>query len=150
MLHESHVPIDINTTKFHNIVGNLSTLCALSFKTTNIPEVDPNHTLPLRIAIMVSNFFLKRVMIDNGSTLNICTLKFIKQLGYTKANIINEVITIKAYVNLERTTGWTIMFPIRFGPVSQEIIFHVVNFKLPFNILLNHSWIHAMKVIRST
>ena len=103
-LHESHVPTDINATEFRNLVGHLSTPCALSFKTTDIPEVEPDHTLPLRIAIMVSQFAVKRVMVDNGSALNICTLKFIKQAGYTEVDIINEVITIKAYANLEKIT----------------------------------------------
>ena len=117
---------------------------------TNIQKVEPDHTLLLRIAIMVSNFVVKRVMIDNGSTLNICTLKFIKQVGYTKANIINEVITIKAYDNLEITIEGTILFPIRVGPTTQEIFFHVVDLNLPFNILLGLLWIHVMKAIPST
>ena len=112
--------------------------------------VEPDQTLPLHIAIMVSIFAVKRVMIDNGSALNICTLKFIKQAGYTEANIINEVITIKAYDNLERTTEGTVLLPIKVGPVIQETIFHVVDLNLPFNILLGCPWIHAMKAVPST
>ena len=50
VLHEFRVPTDINATKFRNLVGNLSTPCALSFKTTDIPKVEPDHTLPLHIA----------------------------------------------------------------------------------------------------
>lgn len=99
---------------------------------------------------MVSNFFVKRVMIDNRSALNIYTLKFIKQVGYIEANIINEVITIKAYENLERTTEGTILLPIRVGPATQETICHVFDLNLPFNILLGHPWIHVMKAIPST
>ena len=142
-LHESHVPIDINAIEFCNLVGHLFTLCALSFKTTDIPEVEPNHTLPLCITIMVSYFSIKRVMIDNGSALNIYTLKFIKQASYTEANIINKVITIKAYDNLERTTEGTILLPIRVGPATQEKNCHVFDLNLPFNILLGHLWIHG-------
>ena len=114
-LRESRIPSDINATEFHNLVGYLSASCALSFKTTNILVVEPDQTLPLRIAVMVSNFVVKRLMIDNGSGLNSCTRKFIKQVGYTEADIINEVITIKAYDNLEHTTEGTILLPIRFG-----------------------------------
>ena len=111
----------------------------LSIKTIDIPEVEADHTLPLPISLMVSNFVVKRVMIDNGSALNICTLKFIKQAGYTEADIINEVITIKAYGNLERTIKKTILLPIRVGLATQETIFHVVDLELPFNIsLVNH------------
>ena len=108
------------------------------------------YTLPLRIAIMLANFAVKRVMIDNGSALNICTLKFIKQAGYTEADIISEVITIKAYDNLERTSEGTILLPIKVGPVIQETLCHVIDLNLPFNILLSHPWIHAMKAIPST
>lgn len=78
---ESCVPSDINATDFFNLVGHLSSSCALSFKPTEIPVVEPDHTLLLHKAIMVSNFAIKRVMIDNGSALNICTLKFINKLG---------------------------------------------------------------------
>jgi hypothetical protein len=115
-----------------------------------MPVVKPDHIFPLLIAIMVSNFSMKRVMIDNGSALNICTLKFIKQAGYTKADIISEVISIKAYDNLERTTEGTILLPIKVGPVIQETLFHVVDLNLPFNILLDCPWIHAMKAVPST
>ena len=69
-LHESHVPIDFNTTEFQNLVGCLSTPCALSFKTTNIPKVEPNHTLPLYIAIMVSNFCIMALKSPSMLTLN--------------------------------------------------------------------------------
>ena len=135
---ESRVPSYINATDFRNLVGHLSSSCALSFKPTNIPMVEPDHTLTLRIAILTSNFAVKRVMIDNGSALNICTLKFIKQAGYTEADIINEVITIKAYDNLERTTEGIVLLPIKVGPIIQETICHVVDLNLPFNILLGH------------
>lgn len=89
-------------------------------------------------------------MIDNGSALIICTLKFIKQTGYTKAYIISEVITIKAYDNLERTTEGTIFLPIKVRPVIQETLYHVIDLNLSFNILLGCPWIHAMKSIPST
>ena len=99
---------------------------------------------------MVSNFEVKQVMIDNGSALNICTLKFIKQAGYIEVDILHEVITAKAYDNLERTIEGTILLPIKVGPEMQEKICHIVDLNLSFNILLSHSWIDAMKVVPST
>lgn len=131
-------------------MGHLSTSCVLSFKPSNILEIKLDHTLPLYIIVMVFDFIVKSVMIYNGSSLNLCTLRFIKQVGYTEANIINEVITIKSYEKLERTTKGTLLFPIRFSPDTQEALFHVVDLNLPFNILLGWPWIHAMKDISST
>lgn len=136
-LHDSHVLTDIKTTKFHNLVGHLFTSCALSLKTLDIPIVDLDHILPLCIVVMVSNFVFKRVMIDNGSALNLCTLKFIKHVRYNEANILNKVITIKEYDNLEQTTKGTIILPIRVGPTTQETICNVVYLNLEHNILLS-------------
>ena len=99
---------------------------------------------------MVSDFAVKCVMIDNGLALNLCTLKFIQQVGYTEAYIINEVITIKVYDNLECTTEGTILLPLRVSPATQEILSHIIDLNLPYNILLGHPWIHAMKAIPST
>ena len=89
-------------------------------------------------------------MMDNELNLSLCTLNFIKQEGYTEVDIINEVITIKAYDNLECTTEGTILLTIRVGPATQETLCHVVDVNLPFNILLGRPWIHAMKAIPST
>lgn len=55
-LHESHFPSDINAIEFRNLVGHLFISCALSFKPSGVPEIGPDHILPLYIAIMVSDF----------------------------------------------------------------------------------------------
>ena len=77
-LHESHIPTNVNATKFQNLVGHLSASYTLPFKTSDIPTIKADHILLLQIAMTVSKFVVKWVMIDNGSALNICTLKFIK------------------------------------------------------------------------
>lgn len=75
VLHESRIPTDINAIEFRNLVGHLSTSCALSFKTSNILFIELGHILPLSIAIMVSNFEDKSVMIDNDLALNLVGIK---------------------------------------------------------------------------
>lgn len=77
-LQESRVPIDINATNFKNLVGHLDASSVVSFRNSDIPAIESDHILPLHIIFMVSNFVVKHVMIDNGSTLNLCTLKLIK------------------------------------------------------------------------
>jgi hypothetical protein len=71
-------------------------------------------------------------------------------LGCAEANITNEIIIIKAYDNLERTSEGTIILPIHVGPVIQETLCHVVDLDLPYNILLGRPWIHSMQAVPST
>lgn len=40
--------------------------------------------------------------------------------------------------------------PIRVGPTIQNIMFHVLDLYLSYNLLLGHPWIHAMRVVPST
>ena len=82
-------------------MGHLFISFVLSFKPSNVPKIDLDHILSLYIVNMVYDFIVKRFMIDNGLALNLSTLMFIKQEGYTKEDITNEVITIKAYINLK-------------------------------------------------
>lgn len=52
----------------------------------------------LAIVIILSDITIKRVMIDNGLALNLCTFSFIKQEGYVEANIIDEVIILRPMI----------------------------------------------------
>ncbi|KAH9301957.1 hypothetical protein KI387_013540, partial [Taxus chinensis] len=52
---------------------------------------------------------IKWVLVDNESRLNICTLKLVKQLGHTKADLESYIITITTYDNVERDSAGTIM-----------------------------------------
>ncbi|KAH9287954.1 hypothetical protein KI387_017133, partial [Taxus chinensis] len=55
---------------------------------------------------------IKRVLVDNGSGLNICTLKLVKQLGHTEEDLESHIITITAYDNAERESAGTITLPM--------------------------------------
>jgi len=90
------------------------------------------------------------VLVDNGSGLNICTLTLIKYLGYFEEALDPNTITIKAYDNAERELVGTIHLPIMVRPVMQRTMLHVIDLELPYNILLERPWIHALQAIPST
>ncbi|KAH9298608.1 hypothetical protein KI387_030290, partial [Taxus chinensis] len=55
---------------------------------------------------------IQRVFVDNGSGLNICMLKVVKQLGRTEEDLESHIITITAYDNVERESVGTITLPM--------------------------------------
>jgi len=93
---------------------------------------------------------VKRVLVDNGLGLNICTLTLIKHLGFPKMTLDPNIITIKAYENAERESVGTIHLPIMVGPVMRQTLFHVIDLDLTYNILLGRPWIHAIQYVPST
>lgn len=149
-LQKTHVPGDIDPTQFQALVAHLSTTYHLSFTQCDAMFPDPNYIHPLNIELVIKHYKLKRVLIDNGSTLNLCTLKFIMQIGYIVKNLYNQCITIKAYDNVEKSSVGMINLPIQVGPIIQDTLCHIVDLDLPFNILLGRPWIHVMQVVSST
>ncbi|KAH9316533.1 hypothetical protein KI387_025160, partial [Taxus chinensis] len=55
---------------------------------------------------------IKRVLVDNRSGLNICTLKLVKQLGHTETDLESNIMTITTYINAEREVSGTITLPM--------------------------------------
>lgn len=82
-----------------------------------MPNIDTNHNHPPHIKVLVAHHKVKRVLVDNGSALNLCTLKFIKKIWYTQANLSNQIITVKAYDNVERDSEGIVSLPIQVGLV---------------------------------
>lgn len=91
------------------------------------------------------------MLIDGGTSLNICSYSLITQLGFLELAIDHrKKITIKAYDEQERSSKGTIVLPIRVGPVIKDTICQVLDLPLAYNILLGRPWIHEMKGIPST
>jgi len=101
--------------------------------------------------VFVKQRCIKQILVDGGAGLNICSLKLIKQLGYSEKDVdTSKVITIRAYDDVERDTKGIIFLPIQVGPVTTETCCQVLDIDLPYNIILGHPWIHALKPVPST
>lgn len=109
------------------------------------------HNTPLHIEVIIYKHRVKRVLIDGGAGLNICTLKLIHALGFLEESIDpRKKITIKAYDDEERSSKGTMMLPIQVGPVQKDTMCQVLDIDLTYNILLGQPWIHEMQAVPST
>jgi len=60
--------------------------------------VSQPHNTPLHIVVFIHRHCIKRVLIDGGASLNICTLKLVLTSGFFEATVDpRKKITIKAY-----------------------------------------------------
>ena len=85
------------------------------------------------------------MLIDGGAGLNICTLKLVLALGFSK-NVVDpkKKITIKAYDEEERSSKGSVVLLIRVGPMVKDVLCQVLDMDLAYNILLGQPWIHSM------
>ena len=148
---ESCVPKNINASQFTAMIGNLSAQQHLVFTDKDFQGPNSHHNMSLHIEVLIQRHKIKRVLIDNGSSLNLYTLKMIHFLGLLEDLLdVNKRITIKAYDERERGSKGVIMLPLKVGPAIINIECHVLDLDLPYNILLGRPWIHILKAVPST
>lgn len=150
-LTESMTPIDIYVDQFQARIGHLATSQHVTFLDKDIPCDKTHHNDPLHLEVFVHDCKIRWVFIGSGAGLNICTMRVIIGLGYFENDIDpSKKITIKSYDNVEHPSKGVIVFPIRVGPTIKNSLLQVLDLDLPYNMILGHPWIHAMKEVPST
>lgn len=100
---------------------------------------------------MIHKKCVRRVLIEYDVDLNICYGSLLTQLGYNEESIDHHrKITIKAYDEVEQKSKGLFSLPIRVRPIEQDVICHVLDIPLAYNILLGRPWIHEMQAVPLT
>ena len=122
------------------MVGTLSSSHHITFSPQDISKDRPGHNDPLHLEFFIPNAKFRRVLIDGGARLNICTLQVVKNLGYTKEDVeSSRRITIKAYDDGECFSKGVIIVPVRLGHAIENTLFQVLDIDMNCNIILGHS-----------
>lgn len=99
------VPNNLEFFQFQAMVGHLTAPHCLSFSKNDDVSLTHPHNVSLHMEVLIHKNWVKRVLIDGGAGLNICTLKLICALGYLENAIdARRKITIKSYDDEERSS----------------------------------------------
>ena len=94
------------------------------------------------------------VLLDNGSTLNVCPLAIDIALGYGLVDFEPSTQTVRAYDNTRREVMGEVMgtltLELMIGLVFFQVLFQILRILVSFNLLLGHPWIHSAGVIPSS
>ncbi|RDX75918.1 hypothetical protein CR513_44145, partial [Mucuna pruriens] len=71
VLNDVLVPQDITLEKFRGIINNITMSRHLSFSEDEVPAEGRTHNQPLHIAVKCGGNMMAKMLIDNGSSLNI-------------------------------------------------------------------------------
>ena len=106
------------------MVGTLSSSHHITFSPHDVPQDRPKHNDPLYLEVFIHNAKFRHILIDGGAGLNICTLKVVKNLGYTDEDLdSSRIITIKAYDDGECFSKGVIILPVRIGLAIENTLF---------------------------
>ena len=133
-----------NTTVAQPIDGSIS------FPPDNPTRVITPHYDALVFTICINGFDVHRVLIDPGSAADLLHLPAFKQMRVPIDHLSSAGRVLSGFNGATTLTIGDIAFPVRAGPVTQQILFSVVEDLGSYNAILGRTWLHAMKAMPST
>ncbi|XP_070008388.1 uncharacterized protein [Nicotiana sylvestris] len=107
------------------------------------------HNRALYLTAKYENSVVTRVLVDNGSSANICPLYTLSNLKVEDEKIHKNSICVWGIDSGGKDSVGDIMLELTIGPVEFTMEFHVLDVAVSYNLLLGRPWIHAAKAVPS-
>ncbi|XP_019459961.1 PREDICTED: uncharacterized protein LOC109359723 [Lupinus angustifolius] len=150
VLNQAHVSHDITTDKLGGIVNNIVADNYISFCDEEIPAKGTSHVRPLHISVMCNDYMIGKVLLDNGSSLNVMTKRTFSKLPVDTSYLRVSSMIVKGFDGSCRDVMGEMDLPIKIGPYIFNILFHVIDINPTYSCLLGRPWIHSSGAIPST
>ena len=132
------------------MIGSTNRELTISYFDKDLTKKGKNHNDLLHIIVDSMGKRIPKVLIDDGSALNVCPLKTTSCLGLNIEDFVPIDQHVRAYNNSRREVLGTITLELTIGPMVKKVDFQVLNIALCFNMLLKRPWIHDIEAIPSS
>ncbi|RDY10763.1 hypothetical protein CR513_04674, partial [Mucuna pruriens] len=129
VLKEAHVAHDITVERFDSLVNNITSRGHLTFSDNEIPIEGKGHNQPLHISVRCGGYMIARVLIDNGSSLNVLPKATLDKLTPIDTQLRASSVVVRAFDGSKREVMGEISLPILIGPALFNINFQVMDIR---------------------
>ena len=117
--------------------------------------VDPNrvltpHSDALVLTLCINDFDVGRVLVDPGSAADLLQLPVLRQMKLSPDKLTSAGRMLSGFNGATTTTLGDVTFAVKAGPVTQQVLFSVVQDLGPYNAIMGRNWLHNMKAVPST
>ena len=109
--------------QFSSAVGNITSCINLSFCDDEFPDEGRNRNLALHIPMNCKNDTLSKVLIDNGSALNVIPRSTLMKLKYQRDAMRPGGIIVKDFDGSRKSVIGEVDLPIHIDPHLFQITF---------------------------
>ncbi|XP_070007200.1 uncharacterized protein [Nicotiana sylvestris] len=127
ILSEAYVPSNITGGEMANMVGKVLESHKITFHEDELPPEGLGHNKALHITTQCEDHFITRILVDGGSSLNICPLITLRTLGKGLHEVKDGAISIKAFDGSQRSTIGEISLCLQMGPTWFDVKFQVID-----------------------
>ena len=122
----------------------------ISFPPINPSKVITPHHDALVLTLCINNFDVHRVFVDCGSAANLLQLPTFRQIKVLLDKLSSTGRILPEFNGATTLTMGDIALPVKEGPVTQQVLFSVVEDLGPYNAIVGRAWLHAMKTVPLT
>ncbi|XP_070005898.1 uncharacterized protein [Nicotiana sylvestris] len=122
----------------------------ISFSKNDLPPEGAAHNKALHLTVKCERYYVKRVMLDGGSGVDIFPLSTLQRMEIGTERIRPNNVCVHAFDGIKRDTICEIDFVLTIGPVDFEVTLQVLDMDTSYNFLLGRPWIHAAGAVPST
>ena len=122
----------------------------ISFPPVNPTRVITPHYEAFLLTVCINGFDVHRVLVDPGSAADLLHLPTFKQMKVSIDHLHSPGRILSGFNGVTTLSVGDITFSVKVGPVSQQVLFSVVEDLGPYNAILGRAWLHAMKAVPST
>lgn len=150
VLSDAHVAQDISVCQFDGIVGNIVAANHLTFADDELPPGGRKHNQALHISVKCGDYVLARVLIDNGSSLNVMPKSTMDKLDVDCSYMKPSSTLVRAFDGSKKEVLGEMEFPIQIGPETFYVNFQIMDITSSYSCLLGRPWIHMAGAIPSS
>ncbi|XP_010324801.2 uncharacterized protein [Solanum lycopersicum] len=150
VLNEAHVPKETTVNQLENMTSRVFESNAITFTNDELPKEGAGNNKALHLTVTCEGYYVKRVMIDGGSVVDICPLSTLQSLKVNTDRIRPSNVFVRAYDGSRRDTIGEIKLNMTIGLVVFTIVFQVMDMETSYNFLLGRPWIHMARAVPST
>ncbi|XP_017972561.1 PREDICTED: uncharacterized protein LOC108661171 [Theobroma cacao] len=150
VLNQAYVAQDISVEKLDHIMGNITVGNFIAFNDEEIPSGGRGSNKALHITIKCKDHAVPRVLVDNGSALNVMPRSTLTKLPVDVSYMRTNRMVVRAFDGTTREVVGDIELPIKIGPCIFEVQFQVMDIAPSYNCLLGRPWIHMAGAIPSS
>ncbi|XP_074378433.1 uncharacterized protein LOC141719975 [Apium graveolens] len=126
----------------------------MSFEDSDLEGVKFPHDDPLVITLIIGNSPVRRVLVDNGASVDILLHDTFLRMGYNDSQLTQIDMPIYGFAGVDCPVEGIIKLPTTIGQeprqTTQMLDLVVVKASSTYNAIMGRTWIHAFKAVPSS
>ncbi|XP_028103434.1 uncharacterized protein LOC114302590 [Camellia sinensis] len=122
----------------------------LTFLSRDLERIQMPHNDALVVTLRVKDFGIKRILIDQGSSVEIMYYDAFKQMKLEDKDLAPATSPLVGFNSQPEWPVGKIILLVKAGSVTKQVEFWVLKVPSTYNLILGRGWLNAMQAVAST